>query len=113
MPQRRDFYEVLEVSRDASDDDIKRAYRKQALKYHPDRNPGDKGAEERFKECSAAYQILCDPEKRARVVEEVNSAAIALGLKVVDVIQSPIEGAEGNIEFLALYKVNRGLHGSV
>jgi predicted rRNA methylase YqxC with S4 and FtsJ domains len=47
------------------------------------------------------------------VVEEVNSAAIALGLKVVDVIQSPIEGAEGNIEFLALYKLNRGLHGSV
>lgn len=66
MPPRRDFYEVLEVSRDASDEDIKRAYRKQALKYHPDRNPGDKEAEERFKECSAAYQILCDPEKRAQ-----------------------------------------------
>jgi 23S rRNA (cytidine1920-2'-O)/16S rRNA (cytidine1409-2'-O)-methyltransferase len=57
--------------------------------------------------------IVRDPEKRARVVEEVNSAAIALGLKVVDVIQSPIAGAEGNIEFLALYKLNRGLHGSV
>jgi len=57
--------------------------------------------------------IVRDPEKRARVVEEVNSAAIALGLKVVDFIRSPIEGAEGNIEFLALYKVNRGLHGSV
>jgi molecular chaperone DnaJ len=66
MPQRFDFYEVLEVSREASDDDIKRAYRKQALKYHPDRNPGDKHAEERFKECSAAYQILSDPEKRAQ-----------------------------------------------
>jgi len=66
MPQRRDFYEVLEVSRDASDEDIKRAYRKQALKYHPDRNPGDKAAEDKFKECSAAYQILSDPEKRAQ-----------------------------------------------
>ena len=57
--------------------------------------------------------IVRDPEKRARVVEEVNSAATALGLKVVDVIPSPIEGAEGNIEFLALYKLNRELHGSV
>ncbi len=66
MPPRRDFYEVLGVSRDASDDDIKRAYRKQALKYHPDRNPGDKEAEETFKECSAAYQILSDPERRAQ-----------------------------------------------
>jgi len=65
MP-RRDFYEVLEVSRDASDEDIKRAYRKMALKFHPDRNPGDKEAEERFKECSAAYQILSDAEKRVQ-----------------------------------------------
>jgi molecular chaperone DnaJ len=66
MPPRRDFYEVLGISRDASDEDIKRAYRKQALKYHPDRNPGDKEAEETFKECSAAYQILSDPEKCAQ-----------------------------------------------
>ena len=57
--------------------------------------------------------IVRDPEKRSRVVEEVNSAAIALGLEVVNVIESPIQGAEGNVEFLALYKLNHGLHGSV
>jgi molecular chaperone DnaJ len=65
-PFNRDFYEVLGVGRDATDDDLKRAYRKMALKYHPDRNPGDKEAEERFKEASAAYQVLCDPDRRAR-----------------------------------------------
>ena len=63
---RRDLYELLGVGRDASQDDIKKAYRKVALKCHPDRNPGDKAAEERFKEASAAYQILSDPERRAQ-----------------------------------------------
>src|SRR6185369_9785053 len=62
----RDFYEVLGIERGCSEDDLKRAYRKMALKYHPDRNPGDKEAEERFKEASAAYQVLCDPERRAQ-----------------------------------------------
>jgi molecular chaperone DnaJ len=67
MPDgRRDLYEVLGVSREASADDIKRAYRKLALKYHPDRNPGDKAAEESFKEASAAYQVLSDAERRAQ-----------------------------------------------
>jgi len=65
-PPKRDFYEVLGVGRDTSQEDIKKAYRKLALKYHPDRNPGDKEAEERFKEASAAYQILGDPERRAQ-----------------------------------------------
>src|SRR5256885_17172185 len=78
MPPRRDFYEVLGVSRDASDEDIKRAYRKMALKHHPDRNPGDKEAEENFKECSAAYQILSDPEKRAQY-DRFGSAAFEGG----------------------------------
>lgn len=66
MPQKRDYYEVLGVSRGASDEEIKKAYRKLALKYHPDKNPGDKEAEERFKECSEAYQILSESERRAQ-----------------------------------------------
>jgi molecular chaperone DnaJ len=62
----RDYYEVLGIARDASTDVIKSAYRKLALKYHPDKNPGDKSAEERFKEAAEAYSVLCDGEKRAR-----------------------------------------------
>ena len=64
--EKRDYYEVLGVSRDASTDDIKKAYRKLALQYHPDRNPGDKEAEEKFKEATEAYEVLRDGEKRAR-----------------------------------------------
>jgi molecular chaperone DnaJ len=63
---KRDYYAVLGVSRESSDQEIKSAYRKLALKYHPDRNPGDKKAEEHFKECAEAYSVLADPEKRAR-----------------------------------------------
>ena len=61
---KRDYYEVLGVIRDAGEDDIKKAYRKLAMKYHPDRNPGDKEAEERFKEAAEAYEVLRDVEKR-------------------------------------------------
>jgi len=62
---KADYYEVLGVSRDCSEAELKSAYRKLALKYHPDRNPGDKDAEERFKEASEAYQVLSDADKRA------------------------------------------------
>ena len=62
---KRDYYEILGVGRDATDQQIKSAYRKLALKHHPDRNPGDHKAEEAFKEAAEAYAILADPEKRA------------------------------------------------
>ena len=62
--QKRDYYEVLGVAKDASEEDIKKAYRKLAKKYHPDMNPGDKDAEAKFKEASEAYAILSDAEKR-------------------------------------------------
>jgi molecular chaperone DnaJ len=62
---KADYYEVLGVSRDVSDQELKSAYRKQALRYHPDRNPGDHAAEEKFKQASEAYQVLSDADKRA------------------------------------------------
>ncbi len=63
---KRDFYEILGISKSASDDEIKKAYRKLAIKYHPDKNPDDKAAEEKFKEAAEAYEILSNAEKRQR-----------------------------------------------
>jgi molecular chaperone DnaJ len=64
MGSKRDYYEILGVSRDAEEGQLKAAYRKQALKFHPDRNPGDKEAEDNFKEAAEAYEVLRDPQKR-------------------------------------------------
>jgi len=62
---KRDYYEVLEVSKNATTEEIKKAYRKKALQYHPDKNPDNKEAEEKFKEGNEAYEILSNPDKRA------------------------------------------------
>ena len=63
---KRDYYEVLGVTKNANSKEIKQAYRKLAVKYHPDRNEGDKEAEEKFKEAAEAYEVLSNPEKKSR-----------------------------------------------
>src|SRR6476660_3295136 len=65
MRAKRDYYEVLEVQRTASEEEIKKSYRKLAVKFHPDKNSGDKTAEDKFKEIGEAYEALSDPQKRA------------------------------------------------
>lgn len=66
MADKRDYYEVLGVDKNASEDEIKKAYRKKAKQYHPDLNPGDKEAENKFKEVNEAYEVLSDSQKKAR-----------------------------------------------
>ena len=66
MAEKRDFYEILGVGKNATQDEIKKAYRKQAKKYHPDLNPGDKDAENKMKEVNEAYEVLSDETKKAR-----------------------------------------------
>jgi len=63
---KRDYYDILGIERNAGEADIKKAYRKMALKYHPDKNPNDHTAEEKFKEAAEAYEVLSNPEKRRR-----------------------------------------------
>lgn len=78
MATKRDYYEVLLVARDVSSEDLKKSYRKLAVKYHPDKNPGNKEAEEKFKELGEAYDVLSDPDKRA-AYDRFGHAAFAQG----------------------------------
>ncbi|MDR2212755.1 MAG: molecular chaperone DnaJ, partial [Pseudomonadales bacterium] len=78
MPNKKDYYEILGVNRDASDDDIKKAYRKLAMKFHPDRNPDNPKAEEQFKEAKEAYETLSDAQKRA-AYDQYGHAAFEAG----------------------------------
>ena len=66
MAEKRDYYEVLGVQKGCSEDELKKAYRRTAKKYHPDLNPGDQEAEAKFKEASEAYEVLSDPQKRQK-----------------------------------------------
>jgi len=78
---KRDYYEVLGVGKNASADDIKRAYRRMAMKYHPDKNPDDKEAEAKFKECAEAYEVLSDPEKRRRYNQFGHEGLRGIGMR--------------------------------
>lgn len=89
---KRDYYDILEVPKNADADAIKKAYRKVAMKFHPDRNPGNKEAEEKFKEAAEAYEVLSDPDKRARYdrfghagVSENGGAGFGKGFTVEDI----------------------------
>ena len=81
MAEKRDYYEVLGVDKNASETEIKRAYRKVAKKYHPDMNPGDKEAEEKFKEAAEAYEVLSDPEKKSKY-DQFGHAAFEISLEI-------------------------------
>lgn len=78
---KRDYYEVLGVGKNASADDIKRAYRRMAMKYHPDKNPNDKEAETKFKECAEAYEVLSNPEKRQRYDQFGHEGLRGMGMR--------------------------------
>ncbi len=107
MADKRDYYEVLGVARDASADDVKKAYRKLALKYHPDRNPGDARAEASFKEAAEAYEVLSDSQKRAQYDQFGHTgpqftgfgggAGVAGGADPFDIFEQVFGGRGGSI----------------
>jgi len=78
---KRDYYEVLGVGKSASEDEIKRSYRRMAMKYHPDKNPNNKEAETKFKECAEAYEVLSDPEKRRRYDQFGHEGLRGIGMR--------------------------------
>jgi molecular chaperone DnaJ len=102
MPQKRDYYEVLGLSRSATQDEVKQAFRKLAKEVHPDRNPGDAAAEDRFKEIQEAFSILHDPEKRRRY-DRMGHAAFGGGGG----------GVDERVDFRAVSEILEGLVGEV
>ena len=82
---KRDYYDILGVAKNADPEQIKKAYRKLALKYHPDKNPGDKNAEDKFKEATEAYEVLSDPDKR-KTYDQFGHAGAQTGFPMIDMI---------------------------
>ena len=93
---KRDYYEVLGVTKDADDATLKKAYRTLAKKYHPDANPGDQAAADKFKEASEAYSVLSDPEKR-RQYDQFGHAAVFMVLVVPEPIPTTLKAVKGMI----------------
>ena len=106
----RDYYDILGLSKSASDSDIKSSYRKLAMKYHPDRNPGDKKAEENFREITESYEILKDPQKRA-AYDQYGHAAFSQGSgggnPVEDFLGSEVEASPIYLKICLAWEVNK------
>ena len=111
MPEeKRDYYEVLGISKGASEDEIKKAYRKTAKKYHPDLHPDDPVAEAKFKECNEAYEVLGDPQKKARY-DQFGFVGVPLFAVIYDVLKKFVfHGLRRNeeMELVTTYHDNFG-----